>query len=67
MKASVADGFGLAINDAAAENDTYVTVPLEVGNNNILVKAIDEDTNVSSITTVTIKREQDPAYAYTEQ
>ena len=67
IKATAAEGFSLSINDKAAENDTYVSVPLEVGTNDVLVKAIDDETGISSITTVSIKREQDPAFFYTEQ
>ncbi|MGI5904977.1 MAG: GH32 C-terminal domain-containing protein, partial [Candidatus Pararuminococcus gallinarum] len=67
VKATAAEGFSLSINDEAAENDTYVSVPLEVGTNDVLVKAIDDETGISSITTVSIKREQDPAFFYTEQ
>ncbi|MBC8570905.1 GH32 C-terminal domain-containing protein, partial [Zongyangia hominis] len=66
IKANTTDDFDLTINDTPVPKDQYMEVGLMVGNNDILVKATDRDTKLTAITTVSIKRQQDPNFAYTE-
>lgn len=67
VKASAEAGYSLSINDEAAVVGEFKEVALESGYNDILVKLTDEETGISNITTIQIKKASDPATAFQEQ
>ncbi|MBC8569349.1 GH32 C-terminal domain-containing protein [Zongyangia hominis] len=66
VTANVTGNGVLTIGGKEAESGVAIDVPLEVGRQDIQVKIVDAATSVPSITTITVKRNQDPATFNTE-